>query len=64
MRAAEAFAEGNGQSLLVLDTIAGSQAESVYRHLGWQKVGEIPDYAAMPSGELRATVYYFKRVAP
>ena len=33
----------------------------VYRRLGWQKVGEIPEYAAMPDGELRATAYYYKR---
>jgi acetyltransferase len=50
-------------SLLVLDTIAGSPAESVYAHLGWHKAGEIPVYAAMPDGELRATAYYYKRLA-
>jgi acetyltransferase len=62
MAALEAHAAGDGRSLLVLDTIAGSAAECVYRHLGWQRVGEIPDYAAMPDGELRATAYYFKRL--
>jgi acetyltransferase len=48
----------------VLDTIAGLPAESVYRHLGWHKAGEIPEYAAMPDGELRATAYYYKRCPP
>lgn len=61
MKAAEEYAAANGRTLLVLDTIAGSPAEFVYRHLGWQKVGEIPDYAAMPDGELRPTAYYYKR---
>lgn len=63
MKALELFAGANGRFLLVLDTIAGSPAESVYQHLGWQKVGEIPEYAAMPNGELRPTAYYFKRLA-
>lgn len=61
MDAVDGYAKANGRTLLVLDTIAGSPAEFVYRHLGWQKVGEIPDYAAMPDGELRATAYYYKR---
>jgi acetyltransferase len=61
MRAVDDYAAANGRTLLVLDTIAGSPAEFVYRRLGWQKVGEIPDYAAMPDGELRPTAYYYKR---
>lgn len=61
MKAVDDYAKANGRSLLVLDTIAGSAAEFVYRRLGWQKVGEIPDYAAMPDGELRPTAYYYKR---
>jgi GNAT superfamily N-acetyltransferase len=64
MRAADEYAAANGRRLLVLDTIAGSPAESVYRHLGWRKAGEIPEYAAMPDGELRATAYYYKRCLP
>lgn len=64
LRAADGYAAANGRTLLVLDTIAGSPAESVYRHLGWCKAGEIPEYAAMPDGELRATAYYYKRRPP
>ncbi len=52
----------NNRRLLYLDTIAGSAAETVYQHLGWSKSGEIPDYAAMPNGEIRATAIYFKKV--
>jgi GNAT superfamily N-acetyltransferase len=64
MLAADEYAAANGRRLLVLDTIAGSPAESVYRHLGWRKAGEIPEYAAMPDGELRATAYYYKQCPP
>jgi acetyltransferase len=60
MKAAESFAFQRGRSLLVLDTEAGSHAETIYRHLGWQRAGEIPSYAATPDGTLRATVYYYK----
>lgn len=62
MSAAEQFAITQGRSLLVLDTQAGSKAESIYQHLGWTHVGQIPDYAASPSGDLQATAYYFKRL--
>jgi len=61
MQAVDEFSAASGITLLVLDTIAGSPAEFVYRRLGWQKVGEIPDYAAMPDGELRPTACYYKR---
>ncbi len=46
--------------LLVLDTMGGSQAEAVYRHLGWTCAGTIPDYAASPDGVLHPTVYFYK----
>lgn len=62
MAAAEQHARAAGRTLLVLDTEAGSLAESVYRHLGWQKAGEIPEYAASPDGRLHATAYYFKNL--
>jgi GNAT superfamily N-acetyltransferase len=63
MAAAEAHARAERRTLLVLDTLEGSEAEPVYRHLGWSRVGEVPDYAARPDGTLHATVYYFKRLA-
>ena len=61
MNTVDDFSAASGITLLVLDTIANSPAEFVYRRLGWQKVGEIPDYATMPDGELRPTAYYYKR---
>ena len=66
LEAAESFARSIGRTLLVLDTESGSVAESVYRHLGWQRAGEIPGFALTPDGRLHATVYYYKinRTAP
>ena len=63
MAAAERHARVNGRWLLVLDTETGSAAESIYRHLGWQRAGEIPDYALAPDGRLHPTMYFYKRLA-
>jgi predicted acetyltransferase/L-amino acid N-acyltransferase YncA len=60
LAAAEACARANGCTLLVLDTEAGSVAETMYRRSGWRKAGEIPNYAGKPSGELIPTAYYYK----
>ena len=62
MSALESFAKENGRTLLVLDTQTGSAAESIYRHLGWVEVGQIPDYAADPNGVLCATSYFYKQL--
>jgi GNAT superfamily N-acetyltransferase len=59
---AEDHARALGCSLLVLDTLRGSFAEQVYGHHGWQRAGEIPDFAASPDGKLFPTVYYYKRI--
>ncbi|UOG73057.1 GNAT family N-acetyltransferase [Hymenobacter tibetensis] len=58
----EVFARQHNRSLLVLDTIADSPAAAMYHHLGWQKAGEIPRYAANPDGSLHATAYYYKEL--
>lgn len=60
MTAAETEARRRQRTLLVLDTLLGSQAEAVYCHLGWTRAGEIPQYAAAPDGEIFPTVVYFK----
>jgi GNAT superfamily N-acetyltransferase len=60
MRAAEQMARDCGKTLLVLDTIPGSDAERLYTSLGWVRVGTIPDYALLPSGGLSATTVYYK----
>jgi GNAT superfamily N-acetyltransferase len=63
MRAAEDVARECGKTLLVLDTVTGSDAERLYTRLGWQRVGSIPDYALWPQGGLCATTYFYRQVA-
>ncbi|UXH77901.1 GNAT family N-acetyltransferase [Roseateles amylovorans] len=62
MAAAEGGARAQGLSLLVLDTTAQSAAEPFYQSLGWQRVGEIPHFAANPDGTLAPTALYWKRL--
>ncbi len=62
MESLETFARAQGRSLLVLDTLAGSDAESVYVKMGWQRAGQIPGYAADPWGKLFPTVYFYKEI--
>lgn len=59
---AETAAIAAGRSLLVLDTITGTDADRLYTRLGWTRVGEIPDYAQLPAGELAPTTFFFKRL--
>jgi ribosomal protein S18 acetylase RimI-like enzyme len=63
MAALEEQARLDGRTLLVLDTISGSDADRLYRALGWTEAGTIPRYAAMPDGTLAATTYFWKWIA-
>ncbi|HEX4518514.1 MAG TPA: GNAT family N-acetyltransferase [Gaiellaceae bacterium] len=58
----EAVARANGRTLLVLDTISGSEADPLYRRLGYIEAGSIPGYAAMPWGELAPTTVFYKEL--
>lgn len=60
MRAAESTAAESGKSLLVLDTVTGSDAERLYTSLGWVRVGDIPGYALFPNGQLCSTTYFYR----
>jgi GNAT superfamily N-acetyltransferase len=60
MRAAEQTARDCGKTLLVLDTIPGSDADRLYDRLGWVRVGTIPDYALLPRGGLSGTTVFYK----
>ncbi len=53
-----------GKTVLVLDTVTGGDAERLYARGGWQRVGEIPNYALMPDGQPCATTYFHKQLAP
>ena len=63
MRAAEATARAAGKTLLVLDTVTGSDAERLYTRLGWQRCGEIPGYALWPRGGLCSTTVFYRVLA-
>ena len=60
MRAAEDLARACGRSLLVLDTVTGSDADRLYTRLGWQRVGDIPGYALFPEGGPCSTTYFYR----
>lgn len=62
MRHIEEIASGRGLSLLVLDT-ASPQAERIYRRLGWQECGTIPEYALNPDGSPCDTTVFYRRLA-
>jgi GNAT superfamily N-acetyltransferase len=59
LTAAEQHALAAGKTLLVLDT-ASADAERLYVRGGWQRCGEVPDYALLPGGAPCATVFYYK----
>ena len=59
MQAAEDAARACGKTLLVLDT-ASDDAERLYTRQGWQRVGVIPGYALLPTGEPCDTTYFYK----
>ncbi len=60
LAAAERSALAAGRTLLVLDTVTGSDAERLYARQGWERCGEIPNYALWPDGRPCATTIFFK----
>lgn len=60
MQHLEAHADTLQRGLLYLDTEAGSEAENLYRHLGYTCIGGLPDYACGPDGQYRANAIYYK----
>ncbi|MFT3809805.1 MAG: GNAT family N-acetyltransferase [Micropepsaceae bacterium] len=60
LRAAEAEATARGFTLLVLDTVTGSDAARVYERQGWVRSGDIPNYALWPDGRPCSTTVYFR----
>lgn len=59
LAAAERGALSAGKTLLVLDT-ASDDAERLYARQGWQRCGQIPNYALLPDGAPCATTFFFK----
>ena len=62
LHAAEEAGRAAGKTLLVLDTVSGSDGERLYQRHGWVRVGEIPDFALWPAGGLCPTTYYYRRL--
>jgi GNAT superfamily N-acetyltransferase len=60
LAAAERSARGAGKTLLVLDTVTGSDGARLYARQGWQRCGQIPNYALWPNGMPCATTIFFK----
>jgi GNAT superfamily N-acetyltransferase len=60
MEAAEAEAQTEGKSLLVLDAVSDGDAARLYARLGWTTVGVIPNYALYPDGRLCDTTVFWK----
>ncbi len=63
MRAAEDAARAAGKTLLVLDTVTGSDAERLYQRAGWVRVGDVPGFALWPDGRPCSTTYYYRSLA-
>jgi GNAT superfamily N-acetyltransferase len=60
LAAAERSALAAGKTLLVLDTVTDSDGYRLYARHGWQRVGEIPNYALWPDGRLCPTTVFYK----
>lgn len=64
MQAAEDTARACGKTVLVLDTVTGSAGDRLYTRMGWQRVGEVPNYALWPDGRPCPTSYFHKQLTP
>ncbi len=63
MIALEDAARARGRWLLTLDTASPDKAEPLYRALGYQRAGAIPEYAKDPiANRFDATVFYWKKL--
>ena len=63
MRAAEKMALDCGKTLLVLDAVTDGDAYRLYSRLGWQRVGDVPDFALWPEGGYCSTTYFYRSLA-
>ncbi len=60
MTAVEALACEEGKTLLVLDMVTGSPAQTLYENLGFTLSGTIPHYAMSTEGMLESTSVMYK----
>jgi GNAT superfamily N-acetyltransferase len=50
----------HNRTLLVLDSMSLSDAAKMYPTMGYEKVGEIPNFSMFPDGSLGATTIFYK----
>lgn len=62
LAAAEDAARAAGRTLLMLDTVAGSAGDKLYRSCGWTAFGTVPGHSHMPDGPLADTTFFYKRL--
>jgi GNAT superfamily N-acetyltransferase len=60
MDAAEDKARADGRWLLMLDTVTGSAADSMYRALGWTAFGIVPHHSLLTDGTPADTTFFWK----
>ncbi|HHR5954338.1 TPA: GNAT family N-acetyltransferase [Providencia alcalifaciens] len=60
MSRVEQIAWESGLTLLTLDTVTKGMTVNLYRSLGWQISGEIPQFALSVNGNLESTTLMFK----
>lgn len=60
MQRAEQAARGIGRTLLTLDTRAGDDGEALYRSLGWQEAGRVPNFASNAAGTMHDTIFFYR----
>lgn len=63
MTAAETLARREGRTLLLLDT-GSVEGRALYRSVGFEIVGEVPEYARHTGGSLLTTTFMMKLLAP
>ena len=62
LAAAEAEARAQGRTLITLDTTPGADGEKLYRAMGYQAAGRIPNYALWPDGRMGDTTFFYKAI--
>jgi len=62
LQAVEQLALQEGKTVLVLDTVTGGDADRLYTRGGWQRAGDVPEYALMPDGALASTTFFYKHL--
>lgn len=63
MGAAETTALEFGRTLLVLDAVTNGDGARLYERLGWQRVGDIPNFALMPLGESCSATFFYRQLS-